>query len=420
MTSGARPPLRRVVVTGLGLITPVGNDAASTWASLVAGRSGIARITQFDVEDYECPIAGEVKAFEPTAHVDAKLLRRLDRSSVFALAGARQAVADAGLDLAVEDRARVGVVLGTGMGSAHLIVEQQQVLTEKGHRRVSPFMVSHMLPDTATGLIAIDLGVRGPNYAITAACATGGATTGEAAEIIASGRADVMITGGYEAPLQPIYYAGFHAMKALAEHEDPTKAVRPFDLNRNGFLLGEGTGMLILESLEHAQARGARIYAEWMGAATSNDAFDMVGIAEDGHGVAQAMRGALERAGLQPGDIDYINAHGTGTALNDRVETSAIHEVFREDAASLLVSSTKSMHGHMMGAAGAVEAAVVVLVCHNGVVPPTMNLDTPDPDCDLDYVPNEARVAAVRHAMSTSVGLGGHNSAIIFKKWEGA
>jgi len=312
------------------------------------------------------------------------------------------------------------VLLGTGMGSAHLIVEGQQILNEKGHRRVSPFMVSHMLPDTATGLVAIALGARGPNFAITAACATGGAATGEAAELVARGECDVMIAGGFEAPLQPIYYAGFNAMKALAEHEDPTKAVRPFDLERNGFILGEGAGVLILEELEHARARGARIYAEWRAAGTSNDAYDMVAAAEDGHGIAQAMRRALKRADLGVGDIDYINAHGTGTPLNDRVETTAIRDVFAESADRLMVSSTKSMHGHMMGAAGAVEAAIAALTCHHGVVPPTINYVHPDPACDLDIVPNEARTAEVRVAMSTSVGLGGHNSAIIFSKWEDA
>ena len=410
----------RVVVTGIGLITPVGNDVGSTWEALIAGRSGIGPITRFDTTGYECPIAGEVREFDPASVVDPKILRRLDRSSVFALAGAQQALADAGLDMTREDARRVGVVLGTGMGAAHLIVEQQEVLTERGPRRVSPFLTSHMLPDTPTGLIAIAIGARGPNFGISAACATGGASTGEAAEIVASGRADVMITGGYEAPLTPIYYAGFHAMKALAVAEDPTKAVRPFDADRSGFILGEGAGILVLESLEHAQARGARIYAEWLGSATSNDAYDMVAAAEDGHGVADAMRDAMGRAAITPADIDYINAHGTGTALNDRVETNAIREVFREDADRLMVSSTKSMLGHMMGAAGAVEAAITALVCHHGVVPPTINYETPDPDCDLDYVPNEARVAPVRRAMSTSVGLGGHNSAIIFGRWDGA
>ena len=410
--------MTRVVVTGIGLITPVGNDTASTWDALVAGRSGIGPITHFDTSAYECPIAGEVRDFDATEFVDAKILRRLDRSSVFALAGAQQAIADAGLDMSREDAKRVGVVLGTGMGGAQMIVEQNDVLEDKGPRRVSPFMTSHMLPDTATGLIAIAIGARGPNFGISAACATGGATTGEAAEIIRSGRADVMVTGGFEAPLTPIYYAGFHAMKALAVAEDPTKAVKPFDANRSGFILGEGAGIMVLESLEHAQARGARIYAEWLGAATSNDAYDMVAAAEDGHGVADAMRDAMAQAQVGSDGIDYINAHGTGTALNDRVETHAIREVFGEDADRLMVTSTKSMLGHMMGAAGAVEAAITALVCHHGVVPPTINYETPDPDCDLDYVPNEARTAPVRYAMSTSVGLGGHNSAIIFGRWE--
>ena len=412
--------MSRVVVTGIGLITPVGNDTGTTWDALIAGRSGIGPITHFDASAYECPIAGEVRDLDPAEFVDAKILRRLDRSSVFALAGAQQAIADAGLDMTQENAKRVGVVLGTGMGGAQLIIEQHQVLEDKGPRRVSPFMTSHMLPDTATGLIAIAIGARGPNFGISAACATGGATTGEAAEIIAAGRADVMITGGFEAPLTPTYYAGFHAMKALAVAEDPTKAVRPFDAHRSGFILGEGAGILVLESLEHAQARGARIYAEWLGSATSNDAYDMVAAAEDGHGVADAMRDAMDRAHLGPADIDYINAHGTGTALNDRVETGAIRDVFGEDADRLMVSSTKSMIGHMMGAAGAVEAAIAALTCYHGVVPPTINYETPDPDCDLDYVPNEARSAPVRRAMSTSVGLGGHNSAIIFGKWEGA
>ena len=410
--------MTRVVVTGIGLITPVGNDTATTWDALVAGRSGIGPITHFDTSAYECPIAGEVRGLEAADFVDAKLLRRLDRSSVFALAGAQQAIADAGLDMTHEDARRVGVVLGTGMGGAQMIVEQNDILEDKGPRRVSPFMTSHMLPDTPTGLIAIAIGARGPNFGISAACATGGATTGEAAEIIRSGRADVMITGGFEAPLTPIYYAGFHAMKALAVAGDPTKAVKPFDLNRSGFILGEGAGIMVLESLEHAQARGARIYAEWLGAATSNDAYDMVAAAEDGHGVADAMRDAMAQAQIGPGDIDYINAHGTGTALNDRVETHAIREVFREDADRLMVSSTKPIVGHMMGAAGAVEAAIAALTCHHGVVPPTINYETPDPDCDLDYVPNVARTATVRRAMSTSVGLGGHNSAIIFGRWE--
>ena len=411
--------MSRVVVTGLGLLTPVGNDVESTWAGLTAGRSGISTIESFDASAYEYPIAGELKDFEPEVYVDRKQLRQLDRSSVFALATTQQAVADAALDVTAEDPTRVGVILGTGMGGAHIMVEQQAILDAKGPRRVSPRMISHFLPDSATGMVAIALGVRGPNFAMSAACATGGATVGEAAGLIVRGEADVIITGGFEAPLQPIYYAGFAAMRALGWHDDPPMAIRPFDADRTGFILGEGSGALVLESLEHAQARNARIYAEWIGAGTSSDAFHMEGIPEDGRGITEAMQRALARGKLEPERVDYINAHGTGTDLNDRVETAAIRRVFGEHADSLMVSSTKSMHGHMMGAAGAVEAVVCVLTCHHGVVPPTINYQTPDPDCDLDYVPNEAREAEVRYAMSTSVGLGGHNSAIIFGRWEG-
>lgn len=412
--------MNRVVVTGLGLVTPVGNDVESSWAGLTAGRSGIGAIESFDASDYDYPIAGELKGFNPEDYVERKQLRQLDRSSVYALATTQQAVTDSGIDVAAEDPTRVGVILGTGMGGAHIMVEQQAILEAKGHRRVSPRMISHFLPDSATGMVAMALGARGPNFAMTAACATGGATVGEAAELIARGEADVIITGGFEAPLQPIYYAGFAAMRALGWHDDdPALAIRPFDANRTGFILGEGSGALVLESLEHAQARDARIYAEWLGAATSSDAFHMEAIAADGRGITEAMQRALARGQVEPDQVDYINAHGTGTDLNDRIETGAIRRVFGEHADSLMVSSTKSMHGHMMGAAGAVEAVISVLTCHHGVVPPTINYETPDPDCDLDYVPNEAREAEVRYAMSTSVGLGGHNSAILFGRWEG-
>jgi 3-oxoacyl-[acyl-carrier-protein] synthase II len=347
------------------------------------------------------------------------LLRRIDRSSVLAMAASKQAVEDAGLDIANEPPGAVGVVLGTGIGGAHLIVENQQVLDDKGPRRVSPFLITHMLPDTATGLVAIALGADGANFAVTAACGTGGAATGEGAELVARGDADVILVGGYEAPLRPIYYAGFHAMRALAEHEDPTAASRPFDRDRNGFVIAEGAGVLVLEELDHALTRGAHIYAEWKGGATANDAFDMAAPVEDGSGIIRAMKRSLERAELPLDAVDYINAHGPGTPLGDRVETRAIRSVFGMHADRLMVSSTKSMIGHMMGAAGAVEAAVAALACEHQAVPPTINYVTPDPDCDLDYVPNEARKATVRYAMSTSVGLGGHNSSVVFGRWEG-
>jgi 3-oxoacyl-[acyl-carrier-protein] synthase II len=386
----------------------------------VAGRSGIGRITSFDVSAYECPIAGELRDFNPEAHVDGKLLRRIDRSSVLAIAASKQAVVDAGLDIANEPPGSVGVVLGTGIGGAHLIVENQQLLDDRGPRRVSPFLITSMLPDTATGLVAIALGADGANFAVTAACGTGGAAVGEAAEMVVRGDAEVILAGGFEAPLRPIYYAGFQAMRALAEHEDPTAASRPFDRDRNGFVISEGAAVLVLEELEHALTRGAHIYAGFRGAGTANDAFDMAAPAEDGRGIVHAMRRSLDRGGVNIEDIDYINAHGPGTPIGDRVETRAIRTVFDGQADRLMVSSTKSMIGHLMGAAGAVEAAVAILACRDQVVPPTINYTTPDPDCDLDYVPNEARHATVRYAMSTSVGLGGHNSSVVFGRWEGA
>ncbi len=417
-TDRARP--RRVVVTGLGMLTPLGNDWRSTWEGLLAGRSGISRVTAFDASEYDCPLAGELRGFDAASVVGPKQLRRIDRSTVLAIAAAREAVADAGIDVSALGPETVGIVLGTGIGGAHLLVENQQALEQRGPRRVSPFLITHMLPDTPTGLLAIELGVRGPNLAVTAACATGGAAVGEAAEIVSRGEASVVITGGFEASIRPVYYAGFQAMRALATHPDPTRASRPFDAERNGFILSEGACCLVLEEAEHALARGAHIYAEWLGAGTASDGFDMVAPPEDGRGIRTAMARALRRAGREPSDVDYVNAHGTSTPINDRVETRALRTTFGEHADRLLVSSTKSMLGHMMGAAGAVEAAVAALVCERQIVPPTINYEHPDPECDLDYVPNEAREAPVRHALSTSVGLGGHNSALIFGRWETA
>ena len=411
---------RRVVVTGLGLLTPLGLDAESTWEGLIEGRSGIGPVTAFDTSEFDRPIAGELRGFEPKQYVDAKLARRVERSSVLAIAASKQAVQDAQLDLERQTPGSVGIVLGTGIGGAYLLIESQHIMEQRGARRISPFLIPNALPDSASGLVAIALGAGGPNMAVTAACATGGAAVGEAAELIRRGAADVIIAGGFEAPLRPLYYAGFQAMRALAVHDDPTQASRPFDADRNGFVIAEGAGVMVLEDLDHALARDAHIYAEWKGAATASDALDMVAAAEDGRGITRAMQQVLADSAVPPGEMDYINAHGTGTPLNDRVETLAIRTVFGKDADRLAVSSTKSMIGHMMGAAGAVEAVVTVMTCDRQMVPPTINYRTPDPDCDLDYVPNEARAMTVRHAMSTSVGLGGHNSALVFGHWEGA
>ena len=411
---------RRVVVTGLGLLTPLGLDTETTWEGLVEGRSGIGPITAFDASEYDRAIAGELKGFDPEQHVDAKLARRIERSSVLAIAVSKQAVRDAELDLERQEAGSVGVVLGTGIGGAYLLIEGQHILETHGARRVSPFLIPNALPDTASGLVAIALGAGGPNMAVTAACATGGAAVGEAAELIRRGEAEVIIAGGFEAPLRPLYYAGFQAMRALATHDDPARASRPFDADRSGFVISEGAGVLVLEDLDHALARGAHIYAEWEGAATASDALDMVAAAEDGRGIVRAMQQSVKRSGVPFAEIDYINAHGTGTPINDRVETRAIRSVFGDEADRLAVSSTKSMLGHMMGGAGAVEAVITVLSCDRQLVPPTINYRTPDPECDLDYVPNEAREMTVRHAMSTSVGLGGHNSTLIFGRWEGA
>tara|TARA_B110000438_G_scaffold25964_1_gene24579 strand:- start:3458 stop:4717 length:1260 start_codon:yes stop_codon:yes gene_type:complete len=408
---------RRVVVTGIGVISPVGNDVKSTWQSIIAGDSGLGYISRFPADDYDYPIAAEVKNFRPAEFIDPKLERRIDLSTSFAMVAARQAWYDAGLEQDEVNMNRAGIVVGTGIGGGHLMIEAQRVLDEKGPRRVSPFLITNMLADTASGLIAIDLGLKGPNFAVTAACATGGAATGEAISVIQRGEADIVLAGGHEAPLQPVFYAGFNAMKALATSDDPVKAVKPFDSERNGFILGEGAAVLVLEESERALARGAHIYAECKAAATSSDAFDMV--AADGTGIANAMTEALKQAEISPQDVDYINAHGTGTLLNDKVETKAIKSVFGESAYQLAVSSTKAATGHLMGAAGAVEAALTVLAIENNILPPTLNYGNPDLECDLDYVPNSARPREIRNAISTSVGLGGHNSAIVFSQWTG-
>lgn len=412
--------MRRVVVTGLGAVTPLGNDADSTWQALIHGRSGIAPITLFDASPFEVQIGGEVKDFQPEEWIPAKELRRMDRSAQMGVVAALQAVRDASLPIGESESADVGVIFGSGAGGYGLLLEQQKVLEEKGYRRVSPFLVSHILPDATSGHIAIQLGAMGPNMGVISACATGTGAVGESWETIRRGDAEAMVAGGCEAPLVPILWAGFHALRALADDkDDPTRACKPFDRRREGFVIAEGAAALVLESLDHARARGARIYAEMIGYGASNDAFDMVASHESGRGPRLCMDSALRKSGLAAADVDYINAHGTGTPLNDRVETEAIKQVFEEDAYRLAVSSTKSMTGHLMGAAGALEALVAALAIRDQTLPPTINYQERDPDCDLDYVPNEARPARVRVTMSNSVGLGGHNATVIFREFEG-
>ncbi|MGI8998238.1 MAG: beta-ketoacyl-ACP synthase II [Candidatus Limnocylindria bacterium] len=422
---------RRVVVTGLGIVSPVGIGSEASWDALVSGRSGIADLTLFDAEAFEIRVAGEVKGFDATRYMDAKDARRHDRNTHFAVAATGEALRDAGLlgengmiDREV-DADRFGMIFGTAIGGIGLMLEGHRTLLERGPRRVSPFMLPHMLPDSASGQVAIQYGIRGPNMAIVSACATGGHAIGEAMEAIVRGQADVMLGAGTEAPLVPLAYAGFGQMRALGTPRDPDTgaydapmASRPFDATRDGFVVAEGSAVLVLEELSHALARGARPIAEVIGYGSSADAFDMAAPAERGEGNQRAMRAALSRAGIGTEEVDYINAHGTSTPLNDRYETMAIRAVFGKHADRLAASSTKSMTGHAMGAAGAIEAYVCVQAITTGCIPPTINLRHPDPELTLDYVPNEARAADVRVALSNSMGLGGHNSSVIFRRYD--
>jgi len=406
--------LRRVVITGLGVISPVGNDVNTVWANLIAGKSGIGPITQFDASKYETRIAGEVKDFDPAALLGRKEARRMDRFTQLAMAAVGQALEDSGLKITPENSLRVGVVIGSGIGGIETIVNEVNTMREKGVGRVSPFMVPMMLPDTAPGMVAIAYGVRGPNLSMASACATGSNTIGEAAEWIRYGRVDAAVAGSSEAGIIPLAIAGFNVMGALSRRNaDPQRASRPFDKNRDGFVTGEGAGILILEEYEHAKARGAKIYAEVVGYGSTADAYHITAPDETGAGAAAAMQMALDQAGLQPTDMDYLNAHGTSTPLNDKSETAAIKRVFGEAAYDVPISSTKSMTGHLLGGAGSVEAVICVKVLQEHIIPPTINYETPDPDCDLDYVPNVARRKAVRRVMSNSFGFGGHNACII-------
>jgi 3-oxoacyl-[acyl-carrier-protein] synthase II len=411
---------RRVVVTGMGCISPVGNNVQETWDSILAGKSGAAMITHFDASKHKTRFAAEVKGFDPVALFGVREARKMDRFTQFATAGAIEALEQAGLKIDESNRDRVGVVIGTGIGGIGTLLEQVEVLRERGPERVSPFLVPMMISDSAPGMIAIRLGVRGPNMALATACASGNNVIGEAVEMIRRGAADVMIAGASEAAIVPVAMAGLNVMTALStRNDDPQSASRPFDKDRDGFLMGEGGGVLILESIESAQARSARILCEITGYGTTDDAYHISAPAENGAGAAIAMRLALKNANLGVTDIGYINAHGTSTPLNDKSETAAIKTVFGEQAYSIPISSTKSMTGHLLGASGALEAVFCILAMREGMLPATINYRTPDPECDLDYVPNQPRKASPKHIMSNSFGFGGHNATLIFSQFDG-
>jgi 3-oxoacyl-[acyl-carrier-protein] synthase II len=410
-------PRPRVVVTGFGCISPVGNDVENTWRSLLTGRSGVGPITHFDASELKTKIAAEVRDFEPRDHLDAKLARRTDRFTHFALTAAGQALKHAGLGINSHNKDRAGVFVGTGIGGVNALIQNSEKMAQQGPHRVSPFFVTMMLPDAAAAQIAIEFHLRGPNMAVVTACASSANAIGEAAETIRRGDADVMVAGGSEAAIVPIAVAGLNVMDAIStRNDDPTAASRPFDLDRDGFVFGEGSAVVILESFKHAVARGATIHAEVSGYATTNDAYHVAAPAENGAGAAKCMRIALENAGLSPHHIGYINAHGTSTRLNDANETKAIKTIFGKSAYEVPISSTKSMTGHLLGAAGALESIVCIMALKEGKLPPTINYNTPDPECDLDYVPNHSRQAEIEHAMTNSFGLGGHNACLIFSK----
>ncbi|HEY7538492.1 MAG TPA: beta-ketoacyl-ACP synthase II [Methylomirabilota bacterium] len=409
---------RRVVVTGLGTLSPVGNTADEFWSALVQGRSGVGLITKFDTAGYPTRIAGEVKNFDPLNFVDKKEARRLDPYLQYAVASSVLAVQDAALDTGKVDGTRFGVLIGSGIGGISTLLESHRNLLEKGPDRVSPFFIPMLIANMASGLVSIRFGAKGPNSAVVTACATGNHAIGDSFKIIQRGDADLMIAGGSEAIIIPLTIAGFCSMKAMSTRNDePTKAMRPFDANRDGFVAGEGAGIVVLEALEHALARDARIYAEIVGYGMTGDAHHMTAPDPEGDGAARAMAAAVRDARLDVSAVGYINAHGTSTPYNDKFETIAIKRVFGDHARRLAVSSTKSMTGHLLGAAGGIEAIATVLALHHGVLPPTINYETPDPDCDLDYIPNQARKQDVEVALSNAFGFGGTNATLAFRTY---
>lgn len=409
---------RRVVITGMGLVTPLGIGLDRTWDALCAGKSGIGEITRFDASGFETRIAAEVKDFNPQDFLPKKEARRTERFIAYAIAAARMALEDAALTIDESNADRIGVLTGCGLGGLASLETTAYAVNQKGPRRVSPFFIPMMIGNMAPGMISIHLGAKGPNASVATACAAGTHAVGDSWEIIQRGAADIMITGGVESVITPTCIAGFNALKALSTRNDrPEKASRPYDRDRDGFVIGEGSGILIIESLEAALERGARIYAEVIGYGMSGDGFHMTAPPEDGNGAARCMRAALDDAGIPPGDVDYINAHGTSTQLNDMIETVAVKTVFGDQAGSIPISSTKSMTGHLLGGAGGIETVFTALTIHNGVIPPTINLENPSDGCDLDYVPNIARKATVDIAMTNSFGFGGTNASLILKKF---
>jgi 3-oxoacyl-[acyl-carrier-protein] synthase II len=408
---------RRVVVTGIGMISPLGVGNEPTWQALIEGRSGIGPITKFDASAYPCRIAGEVRGFNPENYIEKKEVKKSDTFIHYAMAATQMAFNDSKLDMSKEDGDRVGVIIGSGIGGLPLIEETHKKLLDRGPSRISPFFIPGLIVNLAAGQVSIYFGAKGPSSAPATACATGAHAIGDAMKVIRHDEADVMIAGGTEAVVSPLAVGGFSAMRALStRNDDPQGASRPWDKERDGFVMGEGAGIVILEEREHALARGAKIYCEITGYGMTSDAYHITSPAEDGDGMARVMGRALKSAGLQPSDIDYINAHGTSTPVGDKTETIAIKRLFGEQAYKVAISSTKSMTGHLLGAAGGLESAIAAMVVETGIIPPTINYHTPDPECDLDYVPNEARKAEITHVLSNSFGFGGTNATLIFSK----
>jgi len=410
---------RRVVVTGVGLVSALGNTTEETWAGLLAGRSGIDRITRFDTTDFPTKIAGEVKGFDPYKFIEKKEVKKMDLFIHYAIGASQEAMDDSGLKVTEENAHRVGTLIGSGIGGFGIIEREHAKFLQGGPGKISPFFIIASIVNLAAGQVSIRFGAKGPNSATCTACSTGAHAIGDSFKIIQRNEADVMICGGTEGAITPMGVGGFSAMRALSKRNDePQRASRPFDAQRDGFVVGEGAGILVLEELEHARTRSARIYAEIVGYGMSSDAYHVTEPSEDGEGAVRVMRNAINDAGVSPEEVDYINAHGTSTLLNDRIETLAMKKVFGEHAYKLSVSSTKSMTGHLLGAAGGLEAGITVLAIRDQILPPTINYENRDPDCDLDYVPNKARPASVRYALSNSFGFGGTNAALLFKQYQ--